>query len=55
MIVLFFEGIDGRLWKYTILSYTIDEDGFYCFQDIKDGKHRKLHKSLLRGIEEMKP
>ena len=51
---IFFEMEAGRIYRYTVLDYIQDGE-FYIFTDTVDGKERKIHKSLYRGEEEMKP
>jgi hypothetical protein len=36
MIRLFFEIIPGQTFRYLVEEYTIDDDGFYHFTDLKD-------------------
>lgn len=50
---LYFEIELGRLYKYTVIDYLLEND-FYIFIDTKDGLQRKLHKSLFRGEQEVK-
>ena len=49
LIKLIFD-IEGKLFWYRVRDYQIIDD-FYIFTDLKDGKERKFHKTLLRGEE----
>lgn len=43
--------IRGALRRYTVKNYFIDDEGFYNFTDLIDGKKRRLHKKFLAGQE----
>lgn len=54
---LFFEQIKGKIYKYTVLNYTLREGlngrRVYVFTDIFDGLQRELDEEMYRGKEQV--